>query len=116
MLPMVNRCAVLLSPKPPYVAWANSLDDDGPRFEDVDDPNDDPRQVFLIPDVDQPGQAAAFVDKHFNMFFEEWLESWCTDPSMWPQRRTRRMFREWFEVRIFELVHDTVDEPLVVDE
>lgn len=112
---MVNRCAILLSPKAPYIAWANSLDTDGPRFEDVDDPADDPRQVFLGPDVEAPGEAAKYVEKHFDMFFEEWLESWCTDPDLWPQNRTRKMFREWFEVRIFELVHDTVEAPLEVE-
>jgi hypothetical protein len=116
MLPMINRCAILLTPKAPYVSWANSLDDDGPRFEELDDPTDDPRQIFLGPDVDAPGAAAKYVEKHFNMFFEEWLECWCTDPALWPQRRTRKMFHEWFDVRIFELVHDTVEAPLEVDE
>ena len=53
----------------------------------------------------------AFVDKHFAYFFEDWLEGWCTDPSMWPKRRTRRMFRDWFDVRIHTMVEDTVEGP-----
>ena len=116
MLPMVNRCAILLTPRAPYIAWANSLDDDGPRYEDDDAAADDSRPIFLGPDVDEPGQAARFVDKNFSLFFEEWLESWCTDESQWPKRRTRKMFREWFDVRIFELVHDTLDRPIHSDE
>jgi hypothetical protein len=32
-MPMLNRSAIILIPKQPYADWANSLDDDGPRFE-----------------------------------------------------------------------------------
>jgi hypothetical protein len=89
------------------------MDDDGPRFTLPDE--DDHLTVFLGPDVDSIDEVHAFVAKNFDYFFEHWLEGWCTDPKMWPQRRTRRMFKEWFDVRIYSVVEDTVDAPLELD-
>lgn len=54
--------------------------------------------------------------KHFDYFFESWLFGWSTDPAQWPPRRTRRMFREWFEVRIHTMVEDTVDAPYELED
>lgn len=105
----LNRSAIILIPKQPYADWANSLDDDGPRF--VLTHENDELTVFLGPELDTVEEIEAFVQKNFSFFFEHWLEGWCTKPSMWPKRRTRRIFREWFDVRIHTMVEDTVDEP-----
>src|SRR5512146_1390107 len=98
LMAMLNRSAIILIPKQPYADWANSLDEDGPRFE-ISEANDE-LTVFLGPDLDNVDEIAAFVTKHFDFFCEHWLFGWSTDPAQWPQRRTRRMFREWFDVRI----------------
>jgi hypothetical protein len=111
---MLNRTAIILVPKRPYADWANSLDDDGPRFE-VSEANDE-LTVFLGPDLDTVDEIDAFVTKHFDFFFEHWLFGWSTDSAQWPQRRTRRMFREWFDVRIHTMVEDVVDAPLERDD
>lgn len=106
---MLNRSAIIVTPKQPYADWANSIDDDGPRFDLRDE--DDSLTVFLGPEMDTVEEIQAFVNKHFDHFFEHWLDGWCTDESMWPKRRTRRMFREWFDVRIHTMVEDTVEAP-----
>lgn len=113
LMAMLNRSAIILIPKQPYADWANSLDDDGPRFE-ISEANDE-LTVFLGPDLDFVDEIDAFVTKHFDFFFEHWLSGWSTDPAQWPQRRTRRMFREWFDVRIHTMVEDVVDAPYEVD-
>ena len=110
---MLNRSAIILIPKQPYADWANSLDEDGPRFE-ISDANDE-LTVFLGPDFDTVDEIDAFVTRHFDFFFEHWLFGWSTDPTQWPQRRTRRMFREWFDVRIHTMVEDVLDAPYEVD-
>ena len=110
---LLNRSAIILIPKQPYADWANALDDDGPRFELSE--QDDHLTVFLGPEMDTVGEIHRFVDKHFDYFFEAWLEGWSTDPAQWPPRRTRRMFHEWFNVRIHTMVEDTVDAPLEVE-
>ena len=108
----LNRSAILITPKTPYIAWANSLDD-GSRYEDALE--DEAPPVFLGPDTDTIEEVEKFVDRHFALFFEHWLNDWCTDPALWPQRRTRKMFRDWFEVRISSMVIDTVRAPLELE-
>jgi hypothetical protein len=112
MLSFLNRSAIILEPKQPYVDWANSLE--GPRYEHaIDDSEAIP--VFLGPNVDELEQVTTCVNKNYDLFFEEWLEYWCTDPALWPQKRTRKMFREWFTVRIHTMVFDTVELPFELE-
>lgn len=109
----LNRSAIILRPKQPYIDWANSLDD-GPRYQEtMNEP--DAFTVFLGPDCDTVDEVQKFVEKHFDAFFDQWLEEWCTDPSLWPKRRTRAMFRDWFDVAIHTMVLDTVDQPFELD-
>jgi len=110
---LLNRSAIILIPMQPYADWANSLDDDGPRFVMSD--ADDELTVFLGPELDTVDEIDTFVTRHFDFFFEHWLAGWCTDSAQWPQRRTRRMFREWFHVRIHTMVEDVVDGPYEID-
>ena len=72
--------------------------------------------MFLGPAIDSVEEIAAFVDKHFDVFFENWLEGWSTDPGQWPQRRTRRMFHDWFDVRIHTVVEDVIEAPLELED
>jgi hypothetical protein len=109
----LNRSAIVLEPRRPYIEWANSLDD-GPRYDEVfDEPDAFP--VFLGPDQEQIEKVHRFVAKHYNYFFDEWLSQWCTDAALWPRDRTWKMFRLWFKVRIHSVVIDSLDAPLEVD-
>jgi len=108
---MLNRSAIIVIPKQPYIDWSKSVFDDDIPFELSED---DALPVFLGPDADYTEEINAFVKKHFDFFFEHWLEAWCTDESLWPKRRTRKMFHEWFDVRVHSWVEDVVDAPLKV--
>ena len=112
---MVNRSAILLEPRAPYITWANALDADGPRYEDCL-AEDDFQTVYLGPDCDSVEEVRRFIKKNFDLFFESELEMWCTAPHLWPQRRTYRMFTDWFTVRIHTVIEDTVAEPLLDDQ
>ena len=105
---MLNRCAVVLVPKQPYVEWSKNVFEDKIAFN-PDEPDTLP--VFLCPNVDFTAEAEEFVMKHFSYFFEHWLEGWCTDETLWPKRRTRKLFREWFDIRIHSWVEELVDGP-----
>jgi hypothetical protein len=106
---LLNRSAIILTPKQPYIDWTKSV------FKESDlafDPSeDDALPIFLGPEADYVEEITAFVEKHFNFFFEHWLEGWCTDKSLWPKRRTRRMFHKWFDVRVHSWVEDVVAAP-----
>jgi hypothetical protein len=110
----LNRSAILIIPRQPYADWANALDDDGPRFE-LSEANDE-LTVFLGPDLDTVEEIEAYVTKNFDYFFETSLFGWSTDPTQWPRRRTRRMFRDWFDIRIHTIVEDTLDAPYELED
>ena len=43
-------------------------------------------------------------------------DSWCRDASLWPDPRPYTLFREWFDVRFYDLVEDLGDTELTLDE
>lgn len=106
---MVNRVALIVRPRQPYVDWANGVDDEGVRF-DLAEHCERP-EVLLLPEwaaEDLPGALA----KCWEAIFEQRLEGWSTDTRTWPRRRTHAMFSGWFEVELGEPVWDLGDEPL----
>jgi len=111
MLPTVNRCAITLHPKQPYIDWANGLEEGGPKLS-LDDQDPDSITIFLGPDLEETAAIERWLRKNRDLFFEEMLEEWCTDPDLWPKRRTWKAFNDWFTVRIHTVVADTVDTPL----
>jgi hypothetical protein len=56
------------------------------------------------------------LKKCFDSIFSEELAGWYNDPSVWPDRRTVKMFREWFEVEFASMITDLSDDPLLHDE
>lgn len=109
-VPTVNRTAVFVIPRQRYYDWANALDDDGPRIDDL--PRADRASVYLIePLTDPPNQKRALRD-HWSWMFEEKLHNWHRLPEDWPSHRTYEMFLEWFEVYLVEPVFDVADMPL----
>jgi len=52
------------------------------------------------------------VRKHYREIFEQALDSWMTDASVWPDKRDLRTFRKWFDVEYHDFLVDLCDEPL----
>lgn len=117
----LNRGMVMLRYKQPFLDWANAADPN-PRAFTLEELNDD-GEIFLIPSgeslvdpIESAEDAVMWVEKRWRMFFEHALGDWLTDESLWPQKRTLKMFREWFAVEYRSMVWDMVDEPLAVED
>lgn len=118
----LNRAAVVLRFKQPYVDWAQLAGPCPCSDFSLADANED-GEIFLIPSYDSPVDAVdgtedaiKWVEKRWKMFFEHFLDSWIQDESAWPEKRTLKMFREWFEVECRSIVWDMGHEPLGIDE
>lgn len=118
----LNRAAVVLRFKQPYVDWARLAGPSPCSDYSVAEANDD-GEIFLIPSYDSPVDAVdgtedaiKWVEKRWKMFFERILEDWILDESAWPQKRTLKMFREWVDVEYRSMVWDMGHEPLGIDE
>ena len=98
----LDRMALVVRPKQPYVDWANSFDDGGPEY----DPSAHSASVFLINEVVDVTDIAQVVRKCWRDIFKEQLHAWMRDPGVWPRCRSRKMFLEWFDVQVCEMVFD----------
>ncbi len=118
----LNRAAVVLRYKQPYVDWVQIAGPDPLADYSLAEANDD-GETFLIPSFDSPvapvdgtEDAIKWVEKRWKMFFEHILDDWIQDESAWPPKRTLKMFREWFDVEYRSIVWDMGNEPLSIDE
>ncbi len=81
---------LVLRPKQPYIDWANSFEDDGPKY----DPDHHNPMAFLIDDVVDIRNIKRVVRCYWKTIFEEPLNGWMRDPDVWPRRRTLKVFFE----------------------
>lgn len=107
--PSLNRSLLLLEMKQPYVDWANALPD---RNElEIDKPltiseiNSEP-YTYLIPEIYDDSDFDLVIERMWPMLFELQLSGWTTDDKLWPKKRTRKMFDEWFNLKCSSLVID----------
>lgn len=93
----INRTAITIIPKQPYIDWANSFED-GVGYDNVH------ATTILIPDEYGEFDYETYLKKIFKQVFEEQLESWMADG--WPKKRTYKVFREWFECICSDMTWD----------
>lgn len=110
-VPVINRVAVVVEPKEPYLAWARALGGDDPTIDGMS--RDQLTSVYLMEEHADPKRP---LRRHWDWIFAESLNSWCRDPITWPQDRTYGMFREWLDVRVVDMVFDLADGPVTHDE
>ena len=87
----INRAALIVRPKQPYVDWANSVDNDGPRAI-LQELRTDP-SIYLVETFDFLDDFDLLVDDTWEWIFREQLNGWMRDPDLWPEGLTREMFR-----------------------
>lgn len=102
---LVKRAAITVTPKQPYIDWANSLDEAGVQIGEDFQPE---RHVYLIGDVSEvfPFDRDVIVRPYFEAIFEEELNGWHRRVSDWPAPRTFELFLEWFDVEVHSMVLD----------
>ena len=110
---MLNRSDFLLRFRDPYLKWASSIDS---MAQSHLQSYKDNVSVYLVRE-DQTGEnESAPLEGYYDEIFKNELETWCPDDSRWPQHRTFKLFKEWFEITAQGIVIDLEDGPLEVDE
>lgn len=113
-VPTVNRVAVVVQPMAPYHAWARRLDgESGAQMAAMS--HDQLTSVYLIDELPRDELGERALRRHWAWIFEEQLMSWHRQAEDWPRRRSYKMFREWFDLRLVPLVFDLCEAPLVRD-
>ena len=111
---VVNRSALLVRRKKPYIDWANSLDEDGPRLGLEEALNDS--TVYLVDEIGYHGDAEEAIRKYYSTIFEQELVVWHLVEKDWPQKRDLKTFQDWFEVEAHSMVLDVCDYALEFEE
>jgi len=112
---MINRAAVILKYKAPFIQWVNDADPykDNPGIT-LESENKD-CTVYLILE-DDAEKLEEWISLNFEQLFESEIEDWYTDESLWPKKRNRKLFDEWFDVECHSVLIDTVDGKIIDDE
>src|SRR5437667_5110603 len=101
---LINRSAIIVKPKQPYIDWANHFDAGGPTLT-LEKGRRDP-SVFLADDLENEPEPERIIKKYYKMIFEHELREWMTAEETWPRTRDLRTFLEWFDVCICTMVID----------
>ena len=81
----INRGAIVVKPKQPYVEWANSCDEFPTKTTVAEARND--CHAYLVPCWDDDKEFERILRKVCRFIFDNELSGWSTDESIWPKRR-----------------------------
>ena len=102
----INRNAILIKAKKPFYDWINYVD---PEFPVVDN---DEGTVYLVKEMQTTAKIESWLKRNFDQIFKNELNDYHTDENDWPQKRTYKIFKEWFSVEIYSMIVDLTDKPV----
>lgn len=109
---MINRSVVLVIPKKPFFDWEKYVFPDQPSIEE----NLDEYSSYLLSDGILPFEPQKALKPYWKDIFENELFDICIDESTWPQKRTWKLFTEWFDLKFSTVVHDLEGGPIRDDD
>ncbi|MHB1146326.1 MAG: ferritin family protein [Lutibacter sp.] len=100
----INRHGIVVKPLKSFADWLFNLypEDGYPEFMESN--------IYLV--NDEIEDLEVWLKKKFDKFFMFELESWNTNKKEWPQKRTYKMFRQWFQVELSTMVFDMEKQPV----
>jgi hypothetical protein len=100
----------MLIPTEACLDWINSYDTSKMTLEEIQrEPT-----VFLVPE--SRGEPEGQVRRHDKAMFKEELNSWYTDPGMWPKDLSFKTFKKFFTIQVSSMVFDMGKGVIVRDE
>ncbi len=109
----LNRSALVVRPREPYLRWAASLDATARGHAKVLASR---VAIYLVPEDPAGEEESAPIEEYFEEIFSRELETWTTDEGQWPLQRDFATFRDWFEVTAESMVVDLGTERVRVEE
>jgi hypothetical protein len=111
----INRSAVIVKAKQPFVDWVNSTPDEEigqePHVATLDEVNQD-CLVLLIPNFETMKETESALNSLKAEIFEFQLEGWHSDESVWPKNRSAELFDQWIALEFHSEILDIVTEPI----
>ena len=103
---ILTRSAITISYKKPFITWANNLTPEIPFEENLLGES----KTYLAKELFDDAEKQ--MRKHYKAIFEFELEGVWLDENDWPQKRTFKIFCEWFDYEVSDIVIDLLDKSL----
>ena len=110
----LNRSAIIVTPKQPFLEWLHSIDASSRDLE-MADLRSDP-SVYLFPECTNDNELTQHLKRACEEIFEQELESWDRLEEAWPKDRSFEAFQRWFDFSIHWMIFDFADQPLELEE
>lgn len=106
MFDIINRNAVIITPKQALLDWVSSQHKKGGSIK-LSDVGHDESNVYLIPEMECIEDNLMYLNDNYRVYFEDMLREWVEDKSLWPKKLTWTLFTEWFSFSVQSVVIDT---------
>ena len=113
MAGLINRAALVVKPRKPYLDWAASLDVEVPKHAEG---RAERVSIYLVAEDPKGREETAPIRDYYEDIFEAELDAWWTNEEQWPEPRTLKLFLEWFEVVGESVVTDLESGPIIMEE
>ena len=104
MQQLINKAAITVIPKEPFIKWVQSTDTEAAEIPDESILSYS--RMYLVDDSLDGDDPETLIKKNFKVIFEEELAGWYTDEEAWPKKMDLRLFKQWFHVTVHEIVLD----------
>ncbi len=103
---------MIVSAKEPFIDWIFSIREahygqGQVSREDINKRAAEKKNAYLIP-AGNSMQPGGFIREKYAEIFENELRDWCLKTGLWPENRSREVFREWLGCEFYPVVFDTV--------
>lgn len=106
---MLNRSAISVRLRQPFVDWINSLEDSAGEQVSLEEVNQE-ATTYLIPELEDEEALDDLIEERYLDLLENELFSWEEDESLWPGDIDRALFDEFVEVELSFMVFDLDDQ------
>jgi len=107
----LNRSALVVTPKQPFLEWLHSIDPSSHVLK-MTDLRSDP-SVYLFTDCSDDTELTPYLKEACEEIFEQELESWDRMEETWPKDRSFEAFRRWFDYSVHWMIFDLADHPSI---
>ncbi len=101
----IDRYAISLKPQQPFLDWFNSLNPDNQMAETNE------ASIYLVDDGIK--DLEKWLAKKYDRFFVMELTEYHEIKKEWPQKRSYKMFRQWFQINVSTIVYDLEKRPVI---
>ncbi|MBE0505731.1 MAG: hypothetical protein IBX50_03310 [Marinospirillum sp.] len=106
---MLNRSAISVRLRQPFVDWINSLEDSAGEQVSLEEVNQE-ATTYLISELEDEEALDDLIEERYLDLLENELFSWEEDEALWPDDIDRALFDAFVEIELSFMVFDLDDQ------